>query len=151
MRPITFSNNLNRHVRYATMLCSARQLLLLTVGCLAALAIDRSALAAPEDTIAQRAKPCMSCHGEEGRAAPDGYYPRIAGKPAGYLLHQLQAFRDGTRANAAMAYLLHGMPDRYLQEFAEYFANQHPPYETRAPASFHADASRRRKNIGDAG
>ena len=27
---------------------------------------------------------CTTCHGKEGRAGPDGYYPRIAGKPAGY-------------------------------------------------------------------
>ena len=42
--------------------------------------------AAPfEDTIAQRALACTACHGPQGRAAPDGYYPRLAGKPAGYL------------------------------------------------------------------
>ena len=99
------------------------------IACLLALSINGAAMASAEDTIAQRAKPCISCHGDQGRATADGYYPRIAGKPAGYVLHQLQAFRDGTRANAAMAYLLHGMPDRYLQEFAEYFASQHPPYD----------------------
>ncbi len=83
--------------------------------------------------MAQRVKPCVSCHGEEGRATADGYYPRIAGKPSGYLLHQLESFRDGTRSNAAMMYLLRGMPNRYLQEFAEYFASQHPPYAASAP------------------
>ena len=39
--------------------------------------------AAFEDTIAQRAMACTGCHGKEGRAASDGYYPRIAGKTAG--------------------------------------------------------------------
>ena len=54
--------------------------------------------AAPfEDTIAQRVVACTGCHGKEGRAAPDGYYPRIAGKPAGYLYNQLLHFRDGRR------------------------------------------------------
>ena len=35
-----------------------------------------------QDTIAQRTLACTSCHGKEGRAGPDGYDPRIAGKPA---------------------------------------------------------------------
>lgn len=45
-----------------------------------------SATAQPvPDTLAQRAMACTGCHGKQGRAAPDGYYPRLAGKPAGYL------------------------------------------------------------------
>ena len=35
-----------------------------------------------EDTMAQRTLACTACHGEQGRAGPDGYYPRLAGKPA---------------------------------------------------------------------
>ena len=42
-----------------------------------------------EDSIAQRSLACTHCHGAQGRAAPDGYYPRLAGKPAGYLYNQL--------------------------------------------------------------
>ncbi|HEY8707095.1 MAG TPA: cytochrome C, partial [Burkholderiaceae bacterium] len=36
-----------------------------------------------ENTMAQRVQACTGCHGPQGRAASDGYYPRIAGKPAG--------------------------------------------------------------------
>jgi cytochrome c553 len=36
---------------------------------------------------------CTLCHGKEGVAGTDGYYPRIAGKPAGYLYQQLLNFR----------------------------------------------------------
>ena len=36
------------------------------------------------DTIAQRAAACVACHGREGRATSAGFFPRIAGKPAGY-------------------------------------------------------------------
>jgi cytochrome c553 len=128
------SNTLHMHARLATMRPSCCCLAVLACGLLSLL-IAGAAFAGPENTMAQRAKPCMSCHGDQGRATPEGYYPRIAGKPAGYLLHQLQAFRDGKRANSAMAYLLRGMPDRYLQEFADYFASQHPPYQVRAQAS----------------
>ena len=28
-----------------------------------------------EDTMAQRTQACTACHGEQGRAGPDGYYP----------------------------------------------------------------------------
>ena len=45
------------------------------------------------DTLQQRVKPCTSCHGNEGRATREGYFPRIAGKPAGYLFNQLLNFR----------------------------------------------------------
>ena len=80
------------------------------------------------DTIAQRVAACTGCHGKEGRAANDGYYPRIAGKPAGYLYNQLINFRDGRRSNEAMIYLVDNLPDAYLREMAEYFARQKIPY-----------------------
>ncbi len=109
-----------------------RQLAALFVGLLAAASVPCAARAAdsPEDSIAQRAKPCVACHGVRGRAGPDGYYPRIAGKPGGYLFRQLVAFRDGTRTYEPMAYLLQGMPDAYLNEFASYFAEQRLPYDS---------------------
>ena len=80
--------------------------------------------AAPfEDTMAQRVLACTGCHGAQGRAAPDGYYPRIAGKPAGYLYNQLLNFRDGRRHYALMNGLLAPLNDAYLREIAEHFAS----------------------------
>lgn len=80
------------------------------------------------DTIAQRVQACVTCHGKEGRATNAGWFPRIAGKPAGYLYNQLVNFRDGRRQNAAMAYLLDNLSDAYLREIAEYFASLDLPY-----------------------
>ncbi|ODU67579.1 MAG: cytochrome C [Lautropia sp. SCN 66-9] len=88
-----------------------------------------------EDTIAERARPCTLCHGAQGRAGPDGYYPRIAGKPAGYLLHQLQNFRDGRRQYEPMAVLLEHLGDDYLREIAGYFATLDLPYPPPQPAA----------------
>lgn len=97
------------------------------------------AAAAPPDTMAQRMKACVACHGQEGRATQQGYFPRIAGKPAGYLYNQLRNFRDGKRQNAAMAYLVDHMSDDYLREIADYFAGLDlpypPPQTTDAPAA----------------
>jgi cytochrome c553 len=81
------------------------------------------------DTMAKHAAPCMACHGKEGRAASDGYYPRIAGKPAGYLYNQLLNFKEGRRRQyPLMIYMVQHLSDRYLLELATYFADQHPPY-----------------------
>ena len=74
------------------------------------------------NSLAQRLQPCTACHGAEGRASREGYLPRIAGKPAGYLYQQLLNFRDGRRPNATMAAFLAHQTDAYLREMAEHFA-----------------------------
>ena len=87
------------------------------------------------DTMAQRVLACTGCHGPEGRAAADGYYPRIAGKPAGYLYNQLLNFRDGRRPYALMNNLLAPLSDAYLREIAAHFAGLELPYPAASPAS----------------
>lgn len=108
--------------------------ILIAASTAAAFAAD-SALPKVADTIAERVRACTVCHGKEGRATSDGYYPRIAGKPAGYLYNQLANFRDGRRRNATMTYLVTNLPDAYLREIAAYFAAQHPPYPPPQAAS----------------
>jgi len=97
---------------------------------LALLAACVGAPAAPkfEDSMAQRTLACTACHGEQGRAGPDGYYPRLAGKPAGYLYHQLLNFRDGRRHYGLMTRLVDPLSDAYLQEIAQHFAGLDLPY-----------------------
>ena len=70
----------------------------------------------------------MVCHGPDGRATTQGFFPRIAGKPATYLYNQLLAFREGWRSNSTMAYFVDHMTDAYLQEIARYFADLDLPY-----------------------
>ena len=93
-----------------------------------------------EDSMAQRVQACTGCHGKEGRAAPDGYYPRLAGKPAGYLYQQLLSFRDGRRQYALMANLLAPLTDAYLREIAEHFASLDIPYPPPQPATARVEA-----------
>jgi cytochrome c553 len=80
------------------------------------------------DTVAQRVLACAACHGKEGRATSAGYFPRIAGKPAGYLYNQLVNFREGRRQYPLMTYMVAHMPDDYLKEISQYFSDLHPPY-----------------------
>jgi cytochrome c553 len=101
---------------------AARSLLVLAGAALAGAAM------AADPAMARRMQACTPCHGATGVAAPDGYHPRIAGKPAGYLQAQLQHFRDGRRQNATMAHLVEHMDDAYLRDIAAYFAALALPY-----------------------
>ncbi len=94
-----------------------------------------SAQAAPvfEDSIAQRTLACTACHGAQGRAAPDGYYPRLAGKPAAYLYNQLLHFREGRRHYGLMTQMVDPLTDAYLFEIAQYFADLKVPYPAPQP------------------
>jgi cytochrome c553 len=102
----------------------------LALALAAALALPAAAGEPPRDTMAQRMVACTLCHGAQGQATREGFFPRIAGKPAGYLYAQLLNFRDGRRHNAAMAELMAPLTDAYLREIAEHFAAldlPHPP------------------------
>ena len=65
----------------------------------------------PPDTMEARLRACAACHGEQGQGTDNDYFPRLAGKPAGYLMNQLVAFRDGRRRYPPMNYLLEYMPE----------------------------------------
>ena len=86
------------------------------------------------DTIEARLLACAACHGRQGEGTKNDYFPRLAGKPAGYLMNQLVAFRDGRRRYPPMNYLLEYLPDSYLQKMADYFEALRPPPVPRAVA-----------------
>jgi cytochrome c553 len=79
------------------------------------------------DTIEARVRACVPCHGEQGQGTDNDYFPRLAGKPAGYLRNQLVAFRDGRRRYAPMNYLLEYQTEAYLQQIAAYFSALRSP------------------------
>lgn len=121
---------------------------------LAALVVGPSAGAAePPDTMAKRVAACTACHGKEGRATNEGYFPRIAGKPAGYLYHQLVNFREGRRSYGPMTYLIDNLSDAYLQEIALHFASlelPYPPPQTRSAPPALLERGRKLALHGDA-
>ncbi len=114
---------------------------------------QESASAPFEDSMAQRTLACTACHGAQGRAAPDGYYPRIAGKPAGYLYNQLLNFRNGRRTYALMTHMVEPLSDSYLREMADYFAALELPYAAHSTVPVAAQDLRRGEQLvrhGDA-
>jgi len=88
-----------------------------------------------EDAMKERVRACTACHGKEGVATNQGYFPLIAGKPAAYLYNQLRHFREGRRQNPAMRHLLSHMSDAYLMDMAQYFSALALPYPPPEPTT----------------
>jgi cytochrome c553 len=114
---------------FASRLAAGGSALVLVLSAPSAVAAQRAA----PDTLAERTLACTACHGKEGRATAQGYFPRIAGKPAGYLVAQLLNFREGRRENAVMTSLIEHLPDAYLAEIAGHFAALELPYPPPPP------------------
>ncbi|MGV3740916.1 MAG: c-type cytochrome [Burkholderiaceae bacterium] len=113
-----------------------------------------AAQATIKDTIAQRAVACVACHTLEGQNTGETYYPRIAGKPSGYLYNQLIHFREGRRTWPLMTYMVDHLSDDYLREMAEYFSQLHPPYPAPQPPNVSAATLERGRTLalnGDPG
>jgi len=77
------------------------------------------------DTMAQRVLACTSCHARKD--VNDPYFPRISGKPAGYLYNQMLNFRDGRRQVPIMSYMVERLSEPYMREIAAHFAAEHLP------------------------
>jgi cytochrome c553 len=118
-------------------------------------AVAQSSDAKPDfttlDSIEARVQGCVTCHGQNGQGTAIGYFPRIAGKPAGYLYNQLVAFRDGTRKYPPMNYLVAYLPDAYLHEIADHFARQRPPFAAPEPARLDAATLARGQALATSG
>ncbi|MGV6806657.1 MAG: c-type cytochrome [bacterium] len=69
-----------------------------------------------------KAAMCAACHGAEGISAMD-MWPNLAGQKAGYLVKQLKAFRDGTRADPSMAPMAAGLTDQDIDNLAAFYAS----------------------------
>jgi len=78
--------------------------------------------------IGKRLKPvsaCRSCHGYNGRGAPP-IYPRIGLQRYSYLVNQLKAWKDGSRANDSMGQMraiAQNMTDDDILNAAAYLTN----------------------------
>jgi cytochrome c553 len=81
------------------------------------------------DTLEQRLAACAACHGKKGEGLQGNeYYPRISGKPAGYLYNQLVSFRERRRQSPAMNYMVAFLSDDYLRDIARHYALLPPAF-----------------------
>ena len=72
---------------------------------------------------------CSSCHGQEGRSISPTF-PRLAGQREDYIVEQLTAFRDHTRADPHAHTYMWGMAARLtdadIKGLAAYYASRAP-------------------------
>jgi cytochrome c553 len=93
------------------------------------------------ETVAERAAPCLACHGESGQSeTPE--VPSLGGEPSPYLLIQLYMFREQQRASPekkndqmiqVMTEMTKGFTDDDLRNFSDFLAKvpaPKPPAET---------------------
>lgn len=100
------------------------------------------------DTLQQRIAVCTACHGTHGEGTPSsGFFPRLAGKPAGYLARQLKDFQNGLRKYAPMEYTVRQLSPAYMREIAEYFAAQQVPYAPSPVPRVTAETMRRGEQL----
>ena len=82
-----------------------------------------------DTTVAGTVHVCSSCHGPEGRSISPTF-PRLAGQQKDYLVAQLQAFRDKTRADPHAQTYMWGMAarlsDSTIDGIATYYSSQAP-------------------------
>ena len=85
--------------------------------------------AGTDATVAGTIHVCSSCHGPEGRSISPTF-PRLAGQQNDYIVAQLQAFRDKTRADPHAQTYMWGMAaqlsDSTIDGIAAYYASQAP-------------------------
>jgi cytochrome c553 len=83
-----------------------------------------NALAAeiPVEKVQEKAKTCAACHGEDGNAAANPMYPRLAGQYHDYLARALHEYKSGERKNPIMAGFVATLSEAEIQALASYFA-----------------------------
>lgn len=79
------------------------------------------------DAAAGKAKSatCAGCHGADGNSM-NPEWPKLAGQSTGYLVKQLQEFKQGKRKNAVMAPMAMPLSEQDMQDLAAFYSSQSP-------------------------
>jgi cytochrome c553 len=78
------------------------------------------------ETVAERAAPCLACHGESGQSeTPE--IPSLGGQTAPYVLIQLYLFREKQRTVDIMNEMTKNFTDDDLRAFSDFIAKLPPP------------------------
>jgi len=91
---------------------------------IAGILMGSSAVALAGDAEAGKAKAaiCAGCHGANG-VSSNPLWPNLAGQKEGYIVKQLKAFRDGTRADPMMSPMAKPLTDADIENVAAYFSS----------------------------
>jgi cytochrome c553 len=103
---------------------------------IAALAFALIATSVSAETIAERAAPCLACHGEKGRSETENT-PSLGAQQAPYALIQLFMFRERLRVFEPMNEMAKGLSDDDLRTFSDFLATlpkPAPPADAGDPA-----------------
>ena len=86
------------------------------------------------ETVAERAAPCLACHGESGQSeTPE--IPSLGGQTAPYILTQLYLFREKQRTVEIMNEMTKNFTDDDLRTFSNFIAKLPPPQPSAARLS----------------
>ena len=88
------------------------------------------------ETIAERAAPCLACHGEKGQSEAENT-PSLGGQQAPYALIQLFMFREKLRTFEPMNEMAKAFTDDDLRAFSDFIAalpKPSPPVDVGDPA-----------------
>ncbi len=66
---------------------------------------------------------CAGCHMPDGNSM-NPEWPKLAGQSPGYLVRQLQAFKNGDRVNDVMEPFVKALSEQDIEDIAEYFGSQ---------------------------
>lgn len=94
------------------------------------------ACSATAETIAERAAPCLACHGERGQSATENI-PSLGAQQAPYSLIQLFMFREKLRVFEPMNEMAKPLTDEDLRTFSDFLAGlpkPPPPADAGEPA-----------------
>ena len=78
------------------------------------------------ETIAERAAPCLACHGDNGQSE-NPEIPSLGGQTAPYALIQLYLFREKQRVVEVMNEMTKAFTDDDLRAFSDLIAKLPPP------------------------
>jgi cytochrome c553 len=114
---------------------------------IAGLLFSTAALA--DDPIAEKAKLCATCHGEQGVPTQKNI-PVIWGQNQGYLIFQLRDFKSGARKNDLMSPIAAGIDPNDINAFAAYFSKLKWPtlQQPQAPADVATKAQATAASVG---
>jgi cytochrome c553 len=103
---------------------------------IAALAFVFIATSVSAETIAERAVPCLACHGEKGQSETENT-PSLGAQQAPYALIQLFMFREKLRVFEPMNEMAKALSDDDLRAFSDFFSalpKPVPPADAGDPA-----------------